>query len=65
MTEHDDATDGELVAVVNDPIRSAFGSALGEVMAMLPDGHVRRIAAEEILEAEARVRARLIRRVLN
>jgi hypothetical protein len=64
--EHDTA-DGELVATVDaDPIRVAFAAAAGEVLALLPvGGYAARAAVEEIMSAEARTRARLVRRVLN
>jgi hypothetical protein len=67
MTEkRDDAADGELVATVDaDPIKVAFAAAAAEVLALLPDGYARRAAVEEIIEAEGRTKARLMRRILN
>jgi len=67
MTQHeqDDAA-GELVAAVPaDPIRATLGAAVAAVLDMLPDGYTRRVVIEEILETEGRIRARLVRRVLN
>jgi hypothetical protein len=63
--ENDDA-DGEMVDAipVNDPLKAAFASAIGEV-AMLPDGPARTLAVNEIAAAHQRVKAALIRRILN
>ena len=48
-----------------DPIQAAFGAAIGEVMAMLPDSIARRVAVNEIMQAHERTKAALVRRVLN
>jgi len=65
MTEQDTA--GELVAsvAVVDPLRQAFAAALSEVMSRLGDCPARDYAMREIVEAEQRVRERLMRRILN
>ena len=70
MTKHHQQDDvaGELVATVTadpDPIRRVLAAAVGTVLDMLPDGYARRVVVEEILETEGRIRARLVRRVLN
>jgi len=63
--EHDDVA-GELIDTApTDPLRATLAAAVGAVLDMLPDGYARRVVVEEILETEGRIRARLIRRVLN
>jgi hypothetical protein len=65
--EKDAAADGELVEPrpVADPIRMAFGAAIEAVMDMLPDGFAREAPVREIMRAEERTKAALVRRVLN
>ena len=70
MTQHEQDDAGELVDHVTtpadpDPVRRVIAAAVGTVLDMLPDGYARRVVVEEILETEGRVRARLIRRILN
>jgi len=65
----DDVADGELgeLLPVADPVRVAFAAAIGEVMAVLPDGNARRVVVTEIMEAHTRVTTALaaFRRTLN
>ena len=66
VAKYEDDIARELAHVdARDPIRAVFSAAIVAVIEMLPDGFVRKAAIQELMAAEARVKERLTRRVLN